>query len=291
MQSKLTASIGDMERFQSLYALKDAGNQRHRQRAAVERRAERACEQDGADLQPRVRPGCGGDGGDDYLRAVEQMADMSVEDAQRIIDSYQDLSLAQKQQELDQRSLYVNSLKDTTFETPKQRMVAFRETCLDVKEAIYSDSGLSAAFAKAGASVEGFAAELMAMDTTMADFASGLTDYTSQVSNGFSQFTKYGKTGLAEWEETLNSTWPRARPGRQIRSGLREGAGKHRQRGLPQGGHGGRLRAVGPGNRGHGREVVRGNRALHQPLQPVHRAGERGRHQRVQGAFAGRGNG
>ena len=202
MQSKLTASIGDMERFQSLYALKDAAisgiDNAQRWSDALSALAGKTGLAFNKEFVEAVK-----DGGDDYLRAVEQMADMSVEDAQRIIDSYQDLSLAQKQQELDQRSLYVNSLKYMTFETPKQRMVAFRETCLDVKEAIYSDSGLSAAFAKAGASVEGFAAELMAMDTTMADFASGLTDYTSQVSNGFQQFTKYGKTGLSEWEETL----------------------------------------------------------------------------------------
>ena len=202
MQSKLTASIGDMERFQSLYALKDAAisgiDNAQRWSDALSALAGKTGLAFNKEFVEAVK-----DGGDDYLRAVEQMADMSVEDAQRIVDSYQDLAIAQKQQELDQRSLYVNSLKYMTFETPKQRMVAFRETCLDVKEAIYSDKGLSAAFAKAGASVEGFAAELMAMDTTMADFASGLTDYTSQVSNGFSQFTKYGKTGLAEWEETL----------------------------------------------------------------------------------------
>lgn len=202
MQSKLTASIGDMERFQSLYALKDAAisgiDNAQRWSDALNGLASKTGLTFNREFVQAVV-----DGGDDYLRAIEQMADMSTEDAQRIIDSYQDLSIAQKQQELDQRSLYVNSLKYMTFETPKQRMVAFRETCLDVKEAIYSDKGLSAAFAKAGASVEGFAAELMAMDTTMADFASGLTDYTSQVSNGFQQFTKYGKTGLSEWEETL----------------------------------------------------------------------------------------
>ena len=202
MQSKLTASIGDMERFQSLYALKDAAisgiDNAQRWSDALSALAGKTGLAFNKEFVEAVK-----DGGDDYLRAVEQMADMSVEDAQRIVDSYQDLAIAQKQQELDQRSLYVNSLKYMTFETPKQRMVAFRETCLDVKEAIYSDKGLSASFAKAGASVEGFAAELMAMDTTMADFAAGLTDYTSQVSNGFSQFTKYGKTGLSEWEETL----------------------------------------------------------------------------------------
>lgn len=202
MQSKLTASIGDMERFQSLYALKDAAisgiDNAQRWSDALSALASKTGVTFNKEFVEAVK-----DGGDDYLRAIEQMADMSTEDAQRIIDSYQDLSIAQKQQELDQRSLYVNSLKYMTFETPKQRMVEFREACLDVKEAIYSDAGLSAAFAKAGASVEGFAAELMAMDTTMADFAGGLGDYTSAVSNGFSQFTKYGKTGLAEWEETL----------------------------------------------------------------------------------------
>lgn len=202
MQSKLTASIGDMERFQSLYALKDAAisgiDNAQRWSDALNGLAGKTGLAFNKEFVEAVK-----DGGDDYLRAVEQMVDMSVEDAQRIVDSYQDLAIAQKQQELDQRSLYVNSLKYMTFETPKQRMVEFREACLDVKEAIYSDAGLSAAFVKAGASVEGFAAELMVMDTTMADFASGLGDYTSQVSNGFQQFTKYGKTGLSEWEETL----------------------------------------------------------------------------------------
>lgn len=202
MQGKLSASIGQMKEYQSLYALKDSAisgiDNAQRWSDALSALASKTGVVFNKEFVEAVK-----DGGDDYLRAIEQMADMSAEDAQRIIDSYQDLAIAQKQQELDQRSLYVNSLKYMTFETPKQRMVAFRETCLDVKEAIYSDAGLSAAFAKAGASVEGFAAELMAMDTTMADFASGLGDYTSAVSNGFSQFTKYGKTGLAEWEETL----------------------------------------------------------------------------------------
>ena len=202
MQGQLSASIDQMEEYQSLYALKDAAisgiDSAQRWSDALSTLAGKTGLTFNKEFVQAVV-----DGGDDYLRAIEQMADMSTADAQRIVDSYQDLAIAQKQQELDQRSLYVNSLKYMTFETPKQRMIAFRETCLDVKEAIYSDAGLSAAFAKAGASVEGFAAELMAMDTTMADFASGLTDYTSQVSNGFSQFTKYGKTGLSEWEETL----------------------------------------------------------------------------------------
>lgn len=202
MQGKLTASIGQMQEYQSLYALKDSAisgiDNAQRWSDALSALAGKTGLAFNKEFVEAVK-----DGGDDYLRAIEQMADMSAEDAQRIVDSYQDLAIAQKQQELDQRSLYVNSLKYMTFDTPKQRMVAFREACLDVKEAIYSDAGLSAAFAKAGASVEGFAADLMAMDTTMADFASGLSDYTSAVSNGFQQFTKHGKTGLSEWEETL----------------------------------------------------------------------------------------
>ncbi len=86
---------------------------------------------------------------------------------------------------------------------PKDWLLDFRETCLDVKEAIYSDSGLSNAFQMAGVSVEGFASSLRGMDVTMEDFVSGMQDFTSTVANGFDQMTAYGKTGLDEWEQNL----------------------------------------------------------------------------------------
>lgn len=202
MQSKLTASVPDMHEWESLYSLKDSvisgidnAQQWSDALTTLFNKTGVVYTQEFVDKIV--------EGGDDYLKAVQQMGNMTDAEVQGMVDSITDLSLAEKQQELDQRSLYVNSLKYVQFKTPKERMIEFREQCLDVKEALYSDAGLSGAFEKTGTTIEGFTADIMSMDVSMSDFTASLQDYTSAVSNGFQQMTKYEKTGLEDWAETL----------------------------------------------------------------------------------------
>ena len=143
------------------------------------------------------------EGGEDYREAVAQMADMTDEQVQQMVDSFDDLARAEREQELNQRSLYINSLRYFDMTEPQDWLLDFRETCLDVKEAVYSDSGLSKAFEMAGYSIEQCASDLRGMNMTMEDFQSGMQSFTDSVSDGFNQMTKYGKTGLDEWAETL----------------------------------------------------------------------------------------
>lgn len=142
-------------------------------------------------------------GGEEYQDALVKMADMTDAQVQEMVDSWDSLKLAEREQELAARSLYVNSLENLNMQEPKEWMLDFRETCLDVKEAIYSNSGLSGAFDQAGVTVEGFALDLQALEVDMSSFVANLNSFTADVSNGFSQMTKYGKTGLAEWSENL----------------------------------------------------------------------------------------
>ena len=87
----------------------------------------------------------------------------------------------------------------------KEAMLDFRETCLDVKEAIYSDKGLKRAFELTGTEVVNLALDLESLDVTMADFASMAQGYASQVANGFQAMTTYNQTGLYEWERNLKA--------------------------------------------------------------------------------------
>ena len=202
MQGKLTASVPDMKEWSSLYSLKDSVISGIDNAQAWSDALTTLFNKTGVvytqEFVDKIT-----EGGDEYLKAVQQMGNMTDEEVQGMVDAITDLSLAEKQQELDQRSLYVNSLKYMQFKTPKERMIEFREQCLDVKEALYSDAGLSGAFEKTGTTIEGFTADIMSMDVSMSDFTAGLQDYTSAVSNGFQQMTKYEKTGLEDWAETL----------------------------------------------------------------------------------------
>ena len=143
------------------------------------------------------------EGGEDYREAVAQMADMSEQEVQKMVDCFDDLARAEREQEINQRSLYVNSLKYLDTTKPQDWLLDFRETCLDVKEAVYSDAGLSKAFEMAGYSIEQCASDIRGMDVTMDDFVSGVQGFVADVSNGFDQMTKHGKTSLDEWERNL----------------------------------------------------------------------------------------
>lgn len=202
MQDKLTASVQDMEHWQSLYTMKDDlisdMDAAEEWSDTLGKLASKTGVRFSKNFVDRVM-----EGGDDYKDALAQMADMTDEQVQAMVDSFDDLARAEREQELNQRSLYINSLQCFDMTDPRDWLLDFRETCLDVKEAVYSDSGLSNAFQMAGVSIESFASSLRGMDVTMDDFVSGMQDFTSTVANGFDQMTKYGKTSLDEWEESL----------------------------------------------------------------------------------------
>lgn len=142
-------------------------------------------------------------GGEEVVSALQKLAAMGPEAIQEMSDSFRDQALAEREAEINARSLYVNSLKYTDFSTQQSQMLDFRETVLDVREAIYSDSGLSWAFDMLGVSAEGFALDLESVKYTMEDFQSYSEAFVGSVSNGFQQLTKYGSTSLEEWSETL----------------------------------------------------------------------------------------
>ena len=143
-------------------------------------------------------------GGEEYQSALRKMAGMTSSQVQEMVDSFDDLALAQREQEINARSLWVNSLPNAMVNS-KEAMLDFRETCLDVKEAIYSDKGLKRAFELTGTEVVNLALDLESLDVTMADFASMAQGYASQVANGFQAMTTYNQTGLYEWERNLKA--------------------------------------------------------------------------------------
>ena len=143
-------------------------------------------------------------GGEEYQSALRKMSGMTSSQVQEMVDSFDDLALAQREQEINARSLWVNSLPNAMVNS-KEAMLDFRETCLDVKEAIYSDRGLMRAFELTGTEVVNLALDLESLDITMADFASMAQGYASQVANGFQAMTTYNQTGLYEWERNLKA--------------------------------------------------------------------------------------
>lgn len=202
LNSQLSASFDDLQKYSSLYKVKDDLisnlDTTERWTDALGKLWSKAGVTYSQEFVEKIAAG-----GDDYLEAVEQMGDMTAEQVQEMVDSFDDLKLAEKEQELAQRSLYINSLKNLKMDDPKAAMVAFREMCLDVKEAVYSDKGLSAAFDNSKTSIEGFALDLQGLDVTMDDFKKSMESFVSSVSNGFQQMTKYQQTGLDEWSRNL----------------------------------------------------------------------------------------
>lgn len=202
LNSQLSASFDDLQKYSSLYKVKDDLisnlDTTERWTDALGKLWNKAGVTYSQEFVEKIVAG-----GDDYLEAVEQMGDMTAEQVQEMVDSFDDLKLAEKEQELAQRSLYINSLKNLKMDDPKAAMIAFREVCLDVKEAVYSDKGLSAAFERTGTSIEGFALDLQGLGVTMDDVEKSIGDFTASVSNGFTQMTKYGQTSLADWTRNL----------------------------------------------------------------------------------------
>lgn len=201
LQGKLTASVESMREWQGLYKMKDTiisttGASEDLTQALYEAGATGATfSQEFLDYVSQ--------GGEDAVKALKQLTAMGPDALQEMSDSFRDMAIAEREAELASRELYVNSLAYTDFSTPRSQLLDYRETVLDVREAMYSDEGLSNAFKMTGTSAEGFAADLMSVGMTMEDFKSQYADFTSAVSNGFSQMTKYNQTSLEDWERNL----------------------------------------------------------------------------------------
>lgn len=201
LQSKLSASMEDMREWQGLYKMKDTLIS---STTASEDLADALWDagQSGATFSKEFLDYVA-DGGEDAVKALRQLTAMGPDALQEMSDSFRDMAIAEKEAEVNAKSLYVNSLAHTNFKTQREQMLEFRDTVLDVREAMYSDDGLSNAFKMTGTSAEGFAADLMSVGMTMEDFKSQYADFTSAVSNGFSQMTKYNQTSLEDWERNL----------------------------------------------------------------------------------------
>ena len=201
LQGKLTASVESMREWQGLYKMKDTLIS---STTASEDLADALWDagQSGATFSKEFLDYVA-DGGEDAVKALKQLTAMGPDALQEMSDSFRDMAIAEKEAEVNAKSLYVNSLAHTNFKTQREQMLEFRSTVLDVREAMFSDEGLSNAFKMTGTSAEGFAADLMSVGMTMEDFKSKYSDFTSAVSNGFSQMTKYNQTSLDEWEQNL----------------------------------------------------------------------------------------
>ena len=202
LTGRLTASYEDMGKWQSMYKMKDslltgldAATTWSDTWDKLTNKAGVVYSQNFVD---RVA-----EGGADFLVALNQIADGSAEEIQAVVDQFDALALAEKEQELAQRSLYVNSQQNLKMKKPKEWMLEFRSICLDVKEALNGNDGLMAAFKATATEVVDFAADLQGLDVSMDAFASGVADYVSKVSDGFNQLTKHGLTGLTEWSRNL----------------------------------------------------------------------------------------
>lgn len=146
-------------------------------------------------------------GCDDYEDALAKLSKMTVEEVQEMVDAYDDSQRAARENELTQRALWVNGLKAAQSAVPniKDMMLDFRETALDVKEAVYSDKGLSDAFDKAGMSIDKMALNLQNTGMTMDQFKSKYDSMVATVSNGFQAMSRENQTSAADWASNLRN--------------------------------------------------------------------------------------
>lgn len=144
-------------------------------------------------------------GSSEYQGALTKMAEWTDGEVQAMVDSYDGLLIAEREQELAARELYINSLTCFDMKKPKEWLLDFQETVLDVKESINSNEGLSTAFDNAATSIDGFALDLNELEVTMEDFRSFQESWTSTVSDGFSQMSRESMTSLADWTANLNN--------------------------------------------------------------------------------------
>lgn len=147
------------------------------------------------------------EGGEDFQKALGLMKNASASEIQEMIDSFDDLARAEREAEINQRSLWVNSLYVLNHQGQNSMdwLLDFRETCLDVKEALYSDDSLYSAFQQLGVSVEEFAMGLTASGYTMEEFLDYLGDFTAGVADGFNGMSRDSQKGLEAWIHTLEN--------------------------------------------------------------------------------------
>ena len=139
------------------------------------------------------------------MSLLNNLANATAKDVKQMSEAWYDLEQLQRMQEQSTRELWVNSLNATHNGVQQIRdlLMDYKDTILDVKEAVYSDAGLSGAFEKAGVSMEGFAADLQSVGFTMDDFTKNFTNFTSEVSNGFRAMDSFSQTSLTEWKDNL----------------------------------------------------------------------------------------
>lgn len=145
------------------------------------------------------------EGSEEAFSLLSSLANTSVDGLKILTEAWTDYEQLQRMQEQATRELWVNSLQYTQTGTQQLRslLLDYKDTVLDVKEAIYSDDSLASAFSYAGVSVEGFAADLESVDLTMDDFVRDFENYTERVSNGFRAMDSYSQTSYEEWKSNL----------------------------------------------------------------------------------------
>lgn len=203
VEASLTASIPELDEWQDLYKMKSDVTSMTDDAEALSDALWDAG-QSGATFSQEFIDYVK-DNGPEAVHALSQLTDLGKDQLQELSDSFRDAALAEREAELNARSLYVNSLQYTNFKTQKAQLLDFRETCLDVKEAVYSNDGLSLAFEQTGTYIEGFALDLESLNMTMEDFQSYYDGFVDSVSNGFALMANENMTSLDEWSDTLVS--------------------------------------------------------------------------------------
>ncbi|NGM17717.1 phage tail tape measure protein [Eggerthellaceae bacterium zg-893] len=146
------------------------------------------------------------DGGDEYRAALLDMADMTGEEVQSFVDAFGSLAIAEREEGIAARELAATHRKVASqAQRDKEAWLDYRESVVDVREAIDGDAGLALAFRHAGTSVEGLAADLLSLDVQMDDLASTAADWGAKVSDGFSPLSSLEQTGAADYVSNLKN--------------------------------------------------------------------------------------
>lgn len=145
-------------------------------------------------------------GGEEYIEALGDMSDMTAEEVQSFVDSFESVELAEREAALASRALYVENAKTASkAEQDREKWLTFRETVMDVKEALNGNAGLAQAFRLAGTSVEGLAADLNSLGYDMDDLVAKAQSWSESVSNGFNALSTVDKTGATDFVNTLRN--------------------------------------------------------------------------------------
>lgn len=145
------------------------------------------------------------EGSEEAMSLLNGLSNATAEDVKQMSEAWTDYEDGQRMVEQSTRELWVNSLTATKTGTQQLRelLLNYKDTVLDVKEALASDTGLASAFSLAGVSAEEFAADLESVDMTMGDFAKTFESFTAEVSDGFRAMDSFSQTSLEEWTANL----------------------------------------------------------------------------------------